>query len=214
MKILAVETSGDSFSAALAEGGRIKAGIFRESGRGRSETLVSDVRSLMKKAGWKPRQLDRIAVSTGPGSFTGIRVGMTFARIAAQDLGIPLVCAGTLDVLAMGLPGEENVMPAIDALRGEVYARKGRGAEILPLEAFLKRLAKTGKKYNIIGSAAVRYGGEIRKALGRKAVLRAGKANYPSASALALAAEMLPGGDYSSAEPMYVRKSWAEEKNK
>jgi tRNA threonylcarbamoyladenosine biosynthesis protein TsaB len=215
VKILAVETSGTTFSAALSENGRVAASIFREPGPGRSETLIPDVFRLMKKAGWKPGQLDKLAVSTGPGSFTGIRVGLTFARVAAQDLDIPLVGVGTLEILKENLPGEDNVIPAIDALRNEVYVKKGAaGVEILPLDKFLKRLAKTGKKFHIIGSAVLSYGAEIKKALGRKAVLHGGRINHPDAGKIALAAEKLKGQGYETVKPLYIRRSWAEEKKK
>ena len=215
MKILAVETSGVTFSAALAENGQLVSEVFWRSGLNHSETLIPAVRGIISKSGWKLRDMDKIAVSTGPGSFTGIRVGMAFARTAAQSLDIPLVGVNTLDILAANLAGRENIIPAIDALRNEVYVKKGnRRIEIEPLGGFLNGLKKNRKKFHIIGSAVLSYGREIKKALGSMAVLARGELNYPRAGKLALMAGYVDGQNYEDVRPLYVRRSWAEEKGR
>lgn len=214
MKILAIETSGVTFSAALSEKGRVVSEVFWPAAAGsHSETLIPAVNRLLKRNGWKLGELDRIAVSTGPGSFTGIRVGLTFARTAAQNLGLQVAAVNTLDVLAGNAAAGQNPEPAIDALRNEVYVRKGGSGrvEIESVDRFLGRLKKK-KNIKILGSAAVSYAKEIRKALGPNALSLSEEANYPRAGKLAVMAESVRGQDYQNVKPLYVRRSWAEEK--
>jgi tRNA threonylcarbamoyladenosine biosynthesis protein TsaB len=216
MRILAIETSGATFSAALSEDGRVLSEVFWRSGLSHSETLIPAVDKLFRKHRWEPRSIDKIAVSTGPGSFTGIRVGLTFARAAAQSLGIPVTGINTLDIIAMNAGEGEFVEPAIDALRNEVYVRKGGsgGVEIEPVGKFLKRLKNKKKTVMILGNAAISYAKEIKKSLGAKALSAEEEINYPRAGKLALMAEGRAGGKFETIKPLYVRRSWAEEKNK
>ena len=91
MKILAIETSGHTMSVALAENNALVAELFWHDGMKHAERLVSSIAGLLREAGWQPAELARIAVSTGPGSFTGVRIGVTCARTMAQTLGVPVV---------------------------------------------------------------------------------------------------------------------------
>src|SRR5512133_919805 len=104
MRTLAIETSGSTFSLALAENGLLLAEIYRHSGLTHSECLVPLLERLLREAGWEPSSFDKVAVSTGPGSFTGIRVGLACARVLAQGLRKPLVGINSLDLLAAGVP--------------------------------------------------------------------------------------------------------------
>jgi tRNA threonylcarbamoyladenosine biosynthesis protein TsaB len=216
MKILAIETSGVTFSAALSENGRVVSEVFWRTGLSHSESLIPAVNRLFKRNRWKLGELDKIAVSTGPGSFTGIRVGLTFARTAAQNLGIPVTAVNTLDILAENVGCGQNAEPAIDALRNEVYVRAGGNGcvKIESLDRFLNRLKRKKNSTKILGSAAVSYAKEIKNVLGPKALFSSEEANYPRAGKLAIMAEFIGGQGYETIKPLYVRRSWAEEKNK
>ncbi|HEY6054940.1 MAG TPA: tRNA (adenosine(37)-N6)-threonylcarbamoyltransferase complex dimerization subunit type 1 TsaB [Gaiellaceae bacterium] len=81
-------------------------------------TLLEEVDDLLRAAGAAPGDLDALAVGTGPGSFTGVRIGLATARGLALSLGIPAAGVSTLDALAAGAPG---ALPVIDARRSEVF---------------------------------------------------------------------------------------------
>lgn len=213
-RVLAVETSGSTFSIALAEGEKLLAEIFWHSGLSHSERLVPAVEWMLREAGWSYGDLGKVAVSTGPGSFTGIRVGLTFARTLAQARKLPLVGMTSLEVLAAGIPGTDlRVVPAIDALRDEVFVFGGNGeVELRSVDAFCAGLKRGPSKVLIAGNAALVYGSRIRKALGKKAVLAAGKFDFPRAGVLAIAAAALKGRKYAEVKPLYIRRSWAEER--
>jgi tRNA threonylcarbamoyladenosine biosynthesis protein TsaB len=82
-------------------------------------SVLEDVDGLLRQAGLEPEELDRLAVGTGPGSFTGVRIGLATARALAFALNLPAAGVCTLDALAAGAPG---AVPVIDAKRGEIFA--------------------------------------------------------------------------------------------
>lgn len=217
MKILAIETSGVTFSVALSENGRLVSEVFWHSGLKHSEKLIPAVDKLLKKAGWKLKDLGKIAVSTGPGSFTGIRVGLSCARLLSQDIGIPLAGFDTLELLEKGVNARGlEVFAAIDALRGEVFARGSRTGkpEIEAAGDFIARVQKEKGQVCIAGSAALTYLSEFSTKLKGKAVFCQNEDNYPRAGVLALLAEKKKGAKYDRIKPLYIRRSWAEERVK
>jgi tRNA threonylcarbamoyladenosine biosynthesis protein TsaB len=82
-------------------------------------SVLEDIDLLLREGGVEPAQLDALAVGTGPGSFTGVRIGLATARALAFALDLPAAGISTLDALAAGAPG---TVPVIDAKRGEVFA--------------------------------------------------------------------------------------------
>jgi tRNA threonylcarbamoyladenosine biosynthesis protein TsaB len=82
-------------------------------------SVLEDVDALLREAGVEQGELDALAVGTGPGSFTGVRIGLATARALAFALELPAAGVSTLDALAAGAPG---AVPVIDAKRGEVFA--------------------------------------------------------------------------------------------
>lgn len=216
MKTLAIETSGATFSIAVSENGYVISEIYWHSGLTHSERLLPSINKLLEDVGWDFKALDKIAVSTGPGSFTGIRVGLTCARTISQNLKIPLVGINTLDILADSMPACGCcIYPAIDALRNELYIKgKKNEVEIISAEIFLKKLSKEKQKILIVGNAAKVYLPLIKKILKNKAVLALDIFNYPRAGALCLLAEKYKGVQYDKVKPLYIRRSWAEENQK
>jgi tRNA threonylcarbamoyladenosine biosynthesis protein TsaB len=111
--ILAFDTATDVATSALVDGGAILG--ERVS---RAATLLEDIDVLLRNAGAAPADLGALAVGTGPGSFTGTRIGLAIARGLALALDLPVAGVSTLDALAAGADG---VLPVIDARRGEVF---------------------------------------------------------------------------------------------
>ncbi|WP_051978832.1 tRNA (adenosine(37)-N6)-threonylcarbamoyltransferase complex dimerization subunit type 1 TsaB [Edaphobacter aggregans] len=121
MKLLLMDTCGMEGSVALAEGGAV---VSSESlpGRSASERLVPVVREMMKAAGWRLRELAGIVVVHGPGSFTGVRVGVSAAKGLSEAGGVGVIAVSRLAVLAAAA-GEAagQVCAVMDAGRGEFY---------------------------------------------------------------------------------------------
>jgi tRNA threonylcarbamoyl adenosine modification protein YeaZ len=127
MKLLAIDTALEACSVAVAGGRRPPVAISEIVGRGHAERLFGMIDSAMDQAGMDFADLDRIAVTVGPGSFTGLRIGIAAARGIALVVGCPVVGIGTLDVhaaSARALTGDVPVLAVLDARRGEVYRQR------------------------------------------------------------------------------------------
>jgi tRNA threonylcarbamoyladenosine biosynthesis protein TsaB len=112
--ILAFDTATEVATSALVDDGEVVA--ERTS---RAQTLLEDVDALLRQGGAHPRDIDALAVGTGPGSFTGVRIGLAVARGLALSLGMPGSGVSTLAALEAGAPG---AVPVVDARRREVFA--------------------------------------------------------------------------------------------
>ena len=125
MTFLAFDTSGEMCVLALAEeDGTVKAVTVFEGRRTLSRRLMGELDSLLTRNGLTLPDLTAFAVGLGPGSFTGVRVGVTTAKTLAQVMGKPLVGVGTLDAYAAVWPamGYDTLVPVLPSRRGEVYA--------------------------------------------------------------------------------------------
>lgn len=119
--ILALDTCLTACSAAILDGETVLAARSETMPRGHQERLAPLVRDLMTEAGAGFSQLTRIGVTVGPGSFTGLRVGLAFAKGLSSALNLPCVGIGTLEALAFGRDG--FVAAVIDARREQVYVQ-------------------------------------------------------------------------------------------
>ncbi len=137
MKLLAIDTAFEACSVAVVGGGRSPVVASEVIGRGHAERLFGMVAAAMDEAGLTFDALDRIAVTVGPGSFTGLRVGIAAARGLALAVGCPVIGVGTLDahaVRARRVAGAVPVTAVVDARRDEVYGQRfaANGAPVGP----------------------------------------------------------------------------------
>lgn len=142
--ILAFDTATDVATSALVRDGRVLG--ERAS---RAVRILDDVHELLADAETKPESVDALAVGTGPGSYTGLRMGLVTARALSFSLGAPVAGVSTLAALAAGAP---SAVPVIDGRRGEVFTLADGAPVCLRPE---KMTVERGRMH--VGDGAVRY---------------------------------------------------------
>lgn len=122
MKILAFETSAKAASVALTQEGKLLGESYQNTGLTHSQTLMVMAQDLLQQCGVAISQLDAVAVANGPGSFTGVRIGVAAAKGLAWGAELPCVGVSTLSAMAVGLGVWQGyVCPVMDARRSQVY---------------------------------------------------------------------------------------------
>jgi tRNA threonylcarbamoyladenosine biosynthesis protein TsaB len=223
LKILAIDTSTQVGSIALVQGSVLKAQHLLNIRATHNQRLLPGIERILTDSGWSMNDLDAFAVSIGPGSFTGLRIGLSIVKGLAWATGKPLATVPTLDALAANVPLVSlPICPLLDARKGEVYTalyRQGGGPipeRITPYMALkpTKILDLISGKTVLIGDGLLRYGDFLAKELGDWLVQPPPHLNVVHASAVAwLALQNLRLGKHqevSSCTPLYVRPSEAE----
>ncbi len=207
MRLMVVDTAQGLCTAGVFEvdaAGVRRLGLRSEAMvKGHSERIAGFARDAAAEAGVGFAALDRIGVTVGPGSFTGLRVGLAFAQGLAAALDRPVVGISSLDALAASAGEAPAIAALIDARRGQVYARFWRGgeaegaAEALTLEAAAGRIAAMAPGATLVGSGAALFSDTA-------SVLTLRPLDGPAPEALArLAAAADPA--LAPARPLYLR---------
>lgn len=210
MKVLAFDTSNQALAVTLVENERLQAEMTLTVKKNHSTSLMPTIDFLMQSVGWQPADLERIVVAQGPGSYTGLRIGVATAKTLAYTLGIDLVGISSLQTLVpKGVAG--LVVPIIDARRNHVYAgfyeerQSVKSDAYLSFESLLEEVSVYGQ-VTFVGEVAA-FIDQIRGALP--------KARYqetlPSAYQLALDGEVAATSEVISFEPHYLKRVEAEE---
>ncbi len=225
MYVLGIEAATPVAAVAVATKEKILAERMVNNRRTHSVNLLPMVKDTLADAGINKEHLTGIAVSSGPGSFTGLRIGMSTARTLAQVLRLPLVGVPTLDALAYPLSGHAKlVCPILNARKNEVYAalyhNTGTGQDCLvPARAtgihdLLELLEGYGERVTFIGDGLAEYAVIIKAQMGERACLAPECASFPRGAAVAeLGLRLLQTGavfDPLTLLPYYVRESEAE----
>lgn len=221
MKILTVDTSTNCSSVALSNGSTLLGESILGEDRSSSGRLPDAIDKLLAAAGLTPDGLDAFATSLGPGSFTGVRVGIAMVKGLALATGKPTLGFSSLAMLAMNLPHcAFQVAPLFDARKQEVYAGLYRVSELAqPLrdDAVLSPkdfLASIDAPTVFLGEGALRYRELIETTLGELAIFPAWHCHLPRAAAGAsLALDAAQAGNFIPLpllNPRYLRASEAE----
>lgn len=215
MKILGIDTALGACSVALLDGDHVVGHAHEKMQRGHAEALAPMAEAVMRQSGIALSAVQRLAVTTGPGTFTGQRVGLAFARAMALALKIPIVGVTTLDAIAAQALSEDHFDWAVaisDAKRGEVYlgARASSGKTLLPAslvgheaaaEQVLEMLPSYGSNLVLAGTGADLLRSLLESEGGN---LNPAKVQQPDAIFVARLGAALPAPD-SPPRPLYLR---------
>ena len=179
--VLAIDTSGPVAGCALLRDGGVAHLTVMNHGLTHSETIMPAVDEALRMAGVNPRDVDVFAAVAGPGSFTGVRIGVCAAKGLAHAVGRPCVAIHALEALAMNFYGFDGLCcPILDARRGQVYCAAFDMASGMPvraledaaesLEAFLEKLPE-GRRLIFVGDGVSAHGDTVRAALGKRAMI-------------------------------------------
>lgn len=223
MTILAIDTSNHTLGIALVKDSTVIGESITYLKKNHSLRAMPTVEALMKECGVVPSELSKIVVAKGPGSYTGVRIGVTLAKTLAWTLSIPISAVSSLETLAAnGQYFDGRISPLFDARRGQVYTglytfeeRKineiKRDQNIL-LTDWLDELKETGKPVLFLGQDVHLHAENIRSILGETAVIAEGAFHNPRPSMLALLGADRPAEDVHQLVPNYIRLAEAEVK--
>ena len=121
MRILYIDTSSSYLYTSIVENDKVLSEIKEEFGQSLSEVALPRIVSMFEDNNLSPKDIDKIIVVNGPGSFTGIRIGITIAKIYAWSLNIPITTIYSLEAMAISSPKDTYHVPILNARRGYVY---------------------------------------------------------------------------------------------
>jgi tRNA threonylcarbamoyladenosine biosynthesis protein TsaB len=222
MKLLALDTSTRGCSVAVWAAGRVAAELRTVNARTHSAHLMTMIREALVRAQTGLEALDGFAVTVGPGSFTGLRIGISTIKGLAFACGKPCVGVSSLEALAAACPPHPGgICCLMDARKGQVYTavfrqegdrvvRTGEERAVSPEEALGD--GETGRLH--VGDGAAVYAELIRARLGRAARIAEAELSFPSAGTVARLAAMdwaqLAESPRVPLRPRYLRRSDAE----
>ena len=224
MKILAFETSAKAASVALMEKGKLLGEAYQNTGLTHSQTLMVMAEDLLKTCNLTPKDVEAVAVAAGPGSFTGVRIGVAAAKGFAWGGELPCYGVSTLEAMARNLGAYQGyVVPAMDARRSQVYTaifyvEKGTFTRVaedmaISLEELKEKIKNFQEPVFLVGDGALLcYNTLLEEVPGL--VLPPEHRMHQRAAGVALAAQVMMDagepGNGAELTPNYIRLSQAE----
>ncbi|OAS84689.1 MULTISPECIES: tRNA (adenosine(37)-N6)-threonylcarbamoyltransferase complex dimerization subunit type 1 TsaB [Metabacillus] len=223
MKVLAIDTTNYVLGIALVDEGNVIGEYITNLKKNHSVRAMPAIDRLLSDCDVTPQQLDKIVVATGPGSYTGVRIGVSIAKTMAWSLKIPIVGVSSLEVLAAnGRYFNGFISPIFDARRGQVYtglyqyANGGlvtiKNDQNLLLADWLKILEDKKERVLFVGNDVVIHKETIVSTLGDMGEFGQVTLNNPRPSELGLIGLTKEASDVHSLVPNYIRLAEAEAK--
>ena len=224
MNILMIDTSGPACGVAISRDGQIVCEMQLTSGKTHSQRVMPMVDQALALCEMTVTDVDLFGAVVGPGSFTGVRIGVSTVKALAHAAGKPCIGIDALEALAANAPYFDGVIcPILDARAQQVYGAMFRagdvpqrlcGDEAMPLTAFLDRVEATDERALFLGDGVAAMRGAIEARLGGRAQFAAPQhMNLRAGSACAIAMRLAEQGettDYLHLLPLYLRAPQAE----
>lgn len=224
MTILAIDTSNYALGVALLEEDQVLGEYITNLKKNHSVRIMPAIQTLMKDCGKVPADLTKIVVAKGPGSYTGVRIGVTIAKTLAWTLNIPLIGISSLEILASGSGRyfDGYISPLFDARRGQVYTGlfQYQDGVLVPVEQdqlvmftdWAEKLKNFTKPILFVGNDLMIHRMKAEEILGPQAVFAAITEHNPRPSELGQLGMHKQGEDIHSFVPNYIRLAEAEAK--
>ena len=222
MKLLVIDTSGPVCGTAVMDNERVLCEYIAQNRNTHSTNLLPMTEAALTSAGLALEELDAVAAVTGPGSFTGVRIGVATAKGLAHGAGIPCIPVDALEALSLSAGLFDGVIcPIQDARAGQVYGAAFRNGkrlmkdEALKLEEFLERIKPIGNRFLFLGDGMPVHRESIRQFLGGQAEFAPAYLCYlrPSAAGWA-AVHSAERTDYLNLQASYLRPPNAQKNKK
>lgn len=221
MNILAIDTSNQMLGVAIIKNDIVVCEQMTNVAKNHSVRLMPAIEQLMAEVSLLPEQLDQIVVAKGPGSYTGVRIGLTVAKTMAWALNIPVIGVSSLEALAyQGRLHNGYICPFFDARRGLVFTGlyQWENNKIEQVKAdcnmlmtdWLEGLNKLGKDVLFLSSDVAVYQDVIKEVMGDAAVFANTAFNYTSPAQLAIAGMKQAPDELHLLAPNYLRLAEAE----
>ena len=226
MKVLAIESSAIAASIAIAEDNQLICEYTTNYKKTHSQTLMPMIEEVCKMVNLDLSELELIAVSKGPGSFTGLRIGVATAKGLAHTLEIPIVGVNTLDALAYNIGYTDRIIcPLMDARRNQVYTglytydnntfTNMLPSTVVPIEEIISEIKKLGKQVIFLGDGITPNIDTIKNNFTEEEYVLAPLNNNIQRASSVAALGILYGlrgetESYMNFKPIYLRKSQAE----
>lgn len=222
MKVLSIDTSNYALGVALLDGDKVVGEYITNIKKNHSVRVMPAIEGLMKDCDIKPGDLSKIVVAKGPGSYTGVRIGVTIAKTLAWTLNIPLTGVSSLEVSAASAGRYFNgvISPLFDARRGQVYTglyqfKEGKLVQLEKDQLILSKdwanqLAKQNERVLFIGNDLSLHRNVLEDSLRDKAIFAELTEQNPRPAELALLGRDREAEDVHHFVPNYIRLAEAE----
>ena len=224
MLILAFETSAKAASVALTDGEKLLGESYQNTGLTHSQTLLPMAQELLKSCGYTPQQVEAVAVAAGPGSFTGIRIGVAAAKGFAWGKELPCYGVSTLEAMARNLGVWQGlVVPVMDARRSQVYtatflAESGKLSRLcedraISLEKLGNELQNVTQPIFLVGDGSILCYNTLKATVPKLVMPPEHRMHQRAAGVALVAADKIAAGENGNGAeltPNYLRLSQAE----